>query len=59
MDINDLRSLVTVASFVAFLAIVAWAWSGRRQADFEAAARVPLEDDEEGTGAAPHAREAR
>jgi cytochrome c oxidase cbb3-type subunit 4 len=30
-----------------FIGIVLWAWSGKRRADFEAAARVPLEDDAE------------
>jgi cytochrome c oxidase cbb3-type subunit 4 len=35
----------TIVAMVAFLAVVAWACSGRRKADFEAAARLPLEDD--------------
>ena len=46
MDINDLRSIVTVVSFVTFLGIVAWAFSGRRKAEFDEAARLPLDDDE-------------
>lgn len=46
MDINDLRSIVTVVSFITFLGIVFWAWSGRRKAAFDEAARLPLEDDE-------------
>ncbi len=29
MDINDLRSIVTVISLLTFLGIVAWAWSRR------------------------------
>ena len=29
-----------------FIGIVLWAWSGKRREDFEAAARVPLDDDE-------------
>lgn len=45
MDINGLYSVITVVSFIAFAAIVLWAWSGRRKPDFEAAARLPLEDD--------------
>jgi len=45
MDINDLRSLFTVLSFVAFVGIVWWAYSGRRKESYEAAARIPLEDD--------------
>lgn len=46
MDINDLRSIVTVVSFITFLGIVAWAFSGRRNKAFDEAARLPLEDDE-------------
>ena len=45
MDINDLRSIVTVLSLVCFLGIVAWAWSRKNQADFDEAARLPLHDD--------------
>jgi cytochrome c oxidase cbb3-type subunit 4 len=42
-----LGSITTVVGFVAFLAIVAWAYSGRRKAAFEAAANAPfaLPDD--------------
>ena len=29
MDLNDIRSLVTLLSFVLFLALVRWAWSAR------------------------------
>ncbi|MEZ5616088.1 MAG: cbb3-type cytochrome c oxidase subunit 3 [Rhodocyclaceae bacterium] len=46
MDINDMRSLVTVLAFIAFIGIVAWAWSGRRRAAFEEAARLPFSEDE-------------
>jgi len=45
MDINLIRSLITVVLFVLFIGIVLWAWSNARRADFEAAARLPLEDD--------------
>lgn len=45
MDINLLRSIVTVLSLVLFIGIVAWAWSKRREADFEEAARLPFEQD--------------
>jgi cytochrome c oxidase cbb3-type subunit IV len=50
MDINDIRTGVTVLAMISFLAIVAWAWSSRRTADFDAAARLPLEEDAEPTG---------
>ena len=45
MDVNDLRTIITVVSFLLFIGIVCWAWSGRRKADFDEAARIPLEDD--------------
>ena len=40
MDINDLRSIVTLLLFVAFIGIVAWAWSRRNQSRFDEAARL-------------------
>jgi len=45
MDINDLRSLFTVLTFLTFVAIVCWAWSGRRREEFDEASRMALEDD--------------
>ena len=45
MDINDLRSIVTVVSLLTFLAIVVWAWSRRNQAGFDEAARLPFQDE--------------
>lgn len=45
MDSNLLHSIITTFLFAAFIGIVWWAWSGRRSGDFEAAARLPLDDD--------------
>ncbi len=45
MDINDLRSIVTVVSLLAFVGIVVWAWSKRNRANFEEAAQLPFKDD--------------
>ncbi|MGE5470602.1 MAG: cbb3-type cytochrome oxidase subunit 3 [Bacteroidota bacterium] len=47
MDINELRSLVTVAGLFCFLAIIAWAFSGERGKDFAEAANLPFTDPEE------------
>ena len=44
MDMNTLRIIVEVATFAAFIGIVAWAWSGRRVADFHTAARLPFDE---------------
>ena len=45
MDVNTLRSLATVVSFVTFIGIVWWAWSKRRTDDFSEAAQLPFEQD--------------
>lgn len=45
MDINDLRSIVTVISLLTFVGIVAWAWSKRNQSRFEEAAQLPFNED--------------
>ena len=47
MDINDFRAWFTVVMFVTFVAIVLWAWSGRRKRAFTEAANLPFADDEE------------
>ena len=39
-----LRSVITVVWFATFVGLCLWAWSGRRRKDFDAAARLPLED---------------
>jgi cytochrome c oxidase cbb3-type subunit 4 len=47
MDLNDIRSLVTLLSFVLFLALVRWAWSARQRSGFDQAARLPFDGDEQ------------
>jgi cytochrome c oxidase cbb3-type subunit 4 len=54
MDLALLHSVWTVLLFLTFLGIVAWAWSGRRRARFEAAARAPLEEDADAPAAGEH-----
>jgi cytochrome c oxidase cbb3-type subunit 4 len=48
MDINDIRSAVTVMGLVLFIALVAWVWSARRRAAFDEAAQLPFQGDNEG-----------
>ena len=50
MDINLLRSLVTVSSLAAFLGIVWWAYGPSRKARFERDALLPFADEEEPDG---------
>ncbi|MDM7941744.1 MAG: cbb3-type cytochrome c oxidase subunit 3 [Hydrogenophaga sp.] len=45
MDINDLRSIVTLVSFLTFLGIVVWAWSKRNKERFDEAAQLPFQDE--------------
>ena len=45
MDMNDLRSLVTLVSFLVFLGILVWTWSARRRTDFETAAQLPFAEE--------------
>jgi cytochrome c oxidase cbb3-type subunit 4 len=44
MDIDTFRGLVTGVLLVLFIWLVAWAWSKARRPEFDAAARLPLED---------------
>ncbi|MBI5783183.1 MAG: cbb3-type cytochrome c oxidase subunit 3 [Gammaproteobacteria bacterium] len=46
MNLATFHSWWTVLMFVLFVGIIAWAWSGRRKRAFDAAARLPLEDDD-------------
>jgi cytochrome c oxidase cbb3-type subunit 4 len=49
MTASFVQSVWTVIAFVFFVGVVFWAWSGARKQDFEQAARMPLEDDNETT----------
>jgi len=47
MDINDLRSIVTVLSMLSFLGIVWWAYGVKsNKKRFEEAANLPFSDEE-------------
>ena len=46
MDINTMREIVTVLSFLAFLAILAHALRPSNAERFEKAGRLPLDDDQ-------------
>jgi cytochrome c oxidase cbb3-type subunit 4 len=51
MDINDLRSVVTVISMIAFLGIIVWAWSRNNRAGFDDAAQLPFAEEQGAAGA--------
>jgi cytochrome c oxidase cbb3-type subunit 4 len=42
VDINDLRGLATLLCMAGFLAVVLWAYSSRRNKDFEEASMLPF-----------------
>lgn len=44
MDLNDIRSIMTVASFATFLGVVWWAYAARRKSAFDRAAQSVLEE---------------
>ncbi len=46
MDINVLRSIVTVVAFVLFVGILVWAYRPSRRARFEEAARLPFRQED-------------
>jgi cytochrome c oxidase cbb3-type subunit 4 len=46
MDINDLRSAVTVLGLLLFVALVARVYAGRRRQAYDEAARLPFAADE-------------
>jgi cytochrome c oxidase cbb3-type subunit 4 len=45
MDVNLMRAVVTVLSFIAFIGIVYWAYAKRNRAGFDEAAQLPFLDD--------------
>lgn len=45
--VNELRSVITVVAFIAFIGIVVWAYSRRRKEAFDEAARLPFTEDED------------
>ncbi len=47
IDINQLRGFTTLLTMIAFLAVVVWAWSKRRQRSFDEAANLPFSEEEE------------
>lgn len=46
MSQGTFAGLLTLGLFIAFIGGVFWAYSSKRKAEFDAAARLPLEEDE-------------
>jgi cytochrome c oxidase cbb3-type subunit IV len=45
MDVNQLRSVVTVLAFVAFIGILLWAYKPSRKEQFDDAAQLPFKSE--------------
>lgn len=45
MDLNDIRSAITLVSFLMFLGILVWTWSRQRKTAFEEAAGLPFAEE--------------
>ncbi len=52
MDINVLRSVVTVVSLLMFVALALWVWNPRRRSAMDEAARLPFNEEAPGARAA-------
>ena len=53
MDVNDIRSVLTVVALATFLGIVFWAYHGKSRKQFDEAAQLPFADDDNQSGRAP------
>jgi cytochrome c oxidase cbb3-type subunit 4 len=51
VDINDLRSIITVVTLIMFVGIVIWTYSARRRQAFDEAANLPFDDESFGADA--------
>ena len=47
MDLNDVRSFVTLLSLALFVALMVWTWWPARKHDHDAAARLPFHGDDD------------
>ena len=58
MDINDLRSIITVSGLLCFLGIVGWAYGKGSKKGFEEAANLPFaeHDDQDAASHTSHPR---
>lgn len=47
IDINFVRSLVTLVSLTMFIGLMVWTWNRRQRSGFEEAAHLPFLDDDQ------------
>jgi cytochrome c oxidase cbb3-type subunit 4 len=46
VDINEMRSIITILGLLSFLGICVWAYSSHAKAGFDEAAQLPFTDDD-------------
>jgi cytochrome c oxidase cbb3-type subunit 4 len=46
MSSGTLSGIITAALIVLFIAVVIWAYSAKRKSSFDAASRLPLEEED-------------
>ena len=42
-----MQGIWTIIVLIVFVGIVAWAWSSKRKKDFDKAARIPFQDEDD------------
>lgn len=47
MDINVLRSVITLVSLAMFIGLMVWTWNRRQKRGFDEAAQLPFLDDDQ------------
>jgi cytochrome c oxidase cbb3-type subunit IV len=47
MDINALRSFITLLSLAMFIGLMVWTWNRRQKRGFDEAAQLPFLDDDQ------------
>jgi cytochrome c oxidase cbb3-type subunit 4 len=45
MELSMIHAIWTIVLMLLFIGIVIWAWSGKQKARFDAAARLPFDED--------------
>lgn len=54
MDMGTFRGITTLLILIAFIGVVAWAYSKHRKRDFDDAANLPFADDDGPAGRDDH-----
>jgi cytochrome c oxidase cbb3-type subunit 4 len=53
IDINLLRSIITLVSLLMFVGLMVWTWNRRQKAAFDEAAQLPFLDEDQAVSTSP------